>query len=75
MTLLQTRVDARIASRFKLAAKKRNMSPYQLLNELVTKMAAEKPPGWEEQRVWLKLRNQPPLKQNAVVATREDEDR
>jgi antitoxin component of RelBE/YafQ-DinJ toxin-antitoxin module len=75
MTLLQTRVDDRVASRFKQAARKRDMSPYQLLNELVKQTAAETHHGWDEHWARMKTRNQTRLKQNAVVATREDEDR
>lgn len=73
MTLLQTRVDDKVASRFKLAARKRDMSPYQLLNELVTQAATETPPGWEEQRAWLESKKQPVLKAGAFLATREGE--
>jgi hypothetical protein len=48
MTLLQTRVEDKVASRFNRAARKRDMSPYQLLGELVKRMAAETSPGWTE---------------------------
>ena len=75
MTLLQTRVDDRVASRFKQAARKRDMSPYQLLNELVKQTAAATSHGWEEHWARMKARKQAPLKQNAVLATRGDEDR
>ena len=75
MTLLQTRVDDVVASKFKLAARKRAMSPYQLLNELVTQTAAETSHGWEEHRAWLKSRKQPRLKPGAFLSTREDESR
>lgn len=75
MTLLQTRVDDKVASRFKLAARKRNLSPYQLLSELIEQAATTEMPGWEEQRAWLEFRDQPRLKENAVVATRKNEDR
>jgi hypothetical protein len=75
MTLLQTRVQDKVASRFKLAARKREMSPYQLLGELVERTAAEPSHGWTEHFARLKARNRRPLKQNAVVATREDETR
>jgi hypothetical protein len=35
ITLLQTRVDYRVASQFKQAAKERGMSKYELLGELI----------------------------------------
>ena len=75
MTLLQTRVDDKVASRFKQAAAKRDMSPYQLLNELVKQTASETTHGWTEHWARMKARKQPRLKQNAVIATRENEDR
>ena len=75
MTLLQTRVDDKVASRFKQAAAKRDMSPYQLLNELVKQTAGETSHGWTEHWARMKGRKQPRLKQNAVIATRENEDR
>lgn len=73
MTLLQTRVDEKIASRFKLAARKRAMSPYQLLNELVTQAAAETSESWPEHFARMKARNRLPLKQNAAMAVLQDE--
>ena len=74
MTILQSRVDGQVSSRFKQAARKRDLSPYQLLNELVKQTAAETSHGWGEHWARMKARKQAPLKQNAVVATREDED-
>lgn len=73
MTLLQTRVDDRVASRFKQAARKREMSPYQLLNELVTQTAAETSHGWEEHFARMKARKRTLLKQNAAVTVLRDE--
>jgi antitoxin component of RelBE/YafQ-DinJ toxin-antitoxin module len=77
MTLLQTRVEDSVASRFKQAAEQRAMSPYQLLSELVKQVAGEatKPPGWKEHWERLRTRQRVPLKQNAVVMAREGEDR
>lgn len=75
MTLLQTRVDDHIASRFKLVARKRDMSPYQLLNELVTQTAAEAAEGWTEHFARMKARKRPLLPKNAVLEMREDETR
>lgn len=73
MTLLQTRVDDKVASRFKVAARKRSMSPYQLLNELVTRMAADAAEGWPEHFKRLKARQRPPLKKNAAATVLQDE--
>ena len=75
MTLLQTRVDERVASQFRQAAKQRAMSPYQLLGELVKQVSGSSSQGWKEHRVWLRGRNRTPLKKNAVVQSREDESR
>ena len=77
MTLLQTRVDDRIASQFKKAAEQREMSPYQLLSELVKQVASEGSSrrGWKEHWQRMQAMNRPALKQNAVVETREGEDR
>ena len=73
MTLLQTRVDEKTASRFKIAARKRAMSPYQLLNELVTRTAAEAADGWPEHFARLKARQRLPLKENAAATVLQDE--
>ena len=73
MTLLQTRVDDKTASRFKIAARKRAMSPYQLLNELVASTAAEAAEGWPEHFVRLKARPRPTLKENAAATVLQDE--
>jgi hypothetical protein len=75
MTLLQTRVDDRLASQFKEAAGRRKMSPYQLLGELVKQAASGAPEGWAEHRARIKQRNRNPLTENSVVSTREGEDR
>ena len=75
MTLLQTRVEDRIASQFKQAAGKRKMSPYQLLSELVKQAAGGDVEGWPEHCARLAARNRKPLPENSVVATREGEDR
>ena len=73
MTLLQTRVDDKVASRFKLAARKRSLSPYKLLNELVTQTAAETSDGWAEHFARLRARKRTPLKENAAVEVLRDE--
>jgi hypothetical protein len=75
MTLLQTRVDDRVASQFRQAAKKRGMSKYELLGELVKQVATGSNEGWKEHWARIKSTKHTPLKQNAVVQTREGEDR
>jgi len=75
MTLLQTRVDDRTASQFKQVAAKRDMSAYQLLNELVKQMAGTSANGWEAHRAWMLARKRTPLVKNAVLQTREGENR
>ncbi len=75
MTLLQTRVDDRVASQFKQAAKERGMSKYELLGELVKQVATGSKEGWKEHWARMQATNRKPLKQNAVVLTREGEDR
>ena len=76
MTLLQTRVEDKVARLFKRAARHRNMSQYELLGELVKDAAAmQEPQGWENHRQWLAARRRSPLPKNAVLQTREDEDR
>jgi hypothetical protein len=74
MTLLQTRVADEVASQFKQAAEKRKMSPYQLLSELVKQAASDTPPGWREH--WAsRIRIGGSTNENAVIKTREGEDR
>lgn len=75
MTLLQTRVDEQTASKFRQAARKREMSPYQLLNQLVTQVATESPEGWTEHFARMKARKRPMLPENAVITTRKNETR
>lgn len=75
MTLLQTRVDDRVASQFRQAAKERGMSKYELLGELVKQVATGSKEGWKEHWSRMKGTKRAPLKQNAVVLTREGEDR
>jgi hypothetical protein len=74
MTLLQTRVDDRVAKRFEQAAKAQGKSPYALLAQLVQKTAeAQAGPGWDEHRAGMPKRS--PLPFNACIQTRADEDR
>ncbi|MEI7807846.1 MAG: hypothetical protein WCJ07_05105 [Verrucomicrobiota bacterium] len=75
MTLLQTRVDDQVASQFRQAAKARGMSKYELLGELVRQVATGSKEGWKEHWTRMQAANRKPLKQNAVLQTREDEDR
>jgi hypothetical protein len=75
MTLLQTRVDDRMASQFKQAARKRKMSPYRFLSELVKQASSGEVEGWTEHCARLTARNRIPLPINSVISTREGEDR
>jgi hypothetical protein len=75
MTLLQTRVEDRVARQFRQAAKARGISKYELLGELVKQAATGSKEGWKEHWCRMRARNRAPLRQNAVVQTRKGEDR
>ncbi len=75
MTLLQTRVEDKIARRFNRAAKERGLSSYSLLKELVTKTAAPKPENpWEGHWERIKKLNVKPLTYGSVERDREESD-
>jgi hypothetical protein len=75
MTLLQTRVEDRIARQFQRAAKERGLSPYSLLKELVTKTAAcGKENPWAGHWERIQKLNLKPLSYNPVVRDREESD-
>jgi hypothetical protein len=74
-TLLQTRVEHRVAENFKRVAKLRGKTPYAYLQQVVTEAAtASKPGTWDDH--WdkiakLKLKHLP---YNPVVKSREESD-
>jgi hypothetical protein len=76
MTLLQTRVDDRVARRFEQAAKAQGKSPYALLAHLVEKTAeAQAGPGWDQHRAGMPKRSPLPINACVQAQTRADEDR
>ena len=74
-TLLQTRVEARVAENFKRAAKSRGKTPYAYLQQVVQQAAAAPKPGtWDdhwEKMAGLKLKKVP---YNVVARQREEAD-
>ena len=74
-TLLQTRVESRVAENFKRAAKLRGKTPYAFLQQVVEQAAiAPKPRTWDDHWEWLaslKLRTVP---YNSVAKMREECD-
>ena len=74
-TLLQTRVEHRVAVNFKRAARQRGKTPYAYLQQVVAQAAAVPKPGtWDdhwEQMAKMKLKHLP---YNSVVKDREECD-
>ena len=74
-TLLQTRVDHRVAAGFKRAARLRGKTPYAYLQQIVREAADMSKPGtWDEhwQRLaQLKLKH---ISHNVVVRMREESE-
>ena len=75
-TLLQTRVETRVAENFKRAAKLRGKSPYAYLQQVVQQAAtiSEEPRTWKNHRrlmAGLKLK---PVPYNIVARMREECD-
>jgi hypothetical protein len=74
-TLLQTRVEHRVAVDFKRAAKQRGKTPYAYLQQLVAQAATSPKPGtWEDH--WKKIDRLKPkrLPYNLVAKLRSEED-
>jgi hypothetical protein len=75
MTLLQTRVEDKIARRFTRTAKARGLTPYSLLQQLVEKSAAgnnELGKSWDDHWQWLDSLNLKPKTYNIVARDREE---
>jgi hypothetical protein len=74
-TLLQTRVEHRVAVNFKRAAKQRGKTPYAYLQQIVTQAAAAPEPStWDNHWKWrasLKMKKVP---YNIVAQMREECD-
>jgi hypothetical protein len=74
-TLLQTRVEHRVAVNFKRAAKQRGKTPYAYLQQIVTQAAtAPEPRTWKNHRAWRKSLKLTPLPYNLVARMREESD-
>jgi hypothetical protein len=74
-TLLQTRVEQKVAVNFKRAARQRGKSPYAYLQQIVAEAAkAPEPRTWDNHWEWLDSLNMKKLPYNAVVKMREESD-
>jgi|ERR1017187_3534538 hypothetical protein len=74
-TLLQTRVEHRVAVNFKRAAKQRGKTPYAYLQQIVTQAAAApEPRTWENHWEWLASLKMKKVPYNIVAKMREECD-
>jgi ABC-type antimicrobial peptide transport system permease subunit len=75
-TLLQTRVENRVAQNFKRAAKLRGKTPYAYLQQLVETAAVvpDEPRTWKNHRQLIHRLNLKPVPYNLVARMREECD-
>jgi hypothetical protein len=74
-TLLQTRVEHRVAEQFRRAAKLRGKSPYAYLQQIVQQAATvPEPRTWKNHREWRKNLKLTPVPYNIVARMREESD-
>lgn len=75
-TLLQTRVENRVAQNFKRAAKLRGKTPYAYLQQLVKTAAVvpDEPRTWKNHRQLIHRLNLKPVPYNLVARMREECD-
>jgi hypothetical protein len=74
-TLLQTRVEHRVAVNFKRAAKQRGKTPYAYLQQIVAQAAAApEPRTWKNHRALIAGLKLKPVPYNIVARMREEGD-
>ena len=70
---MQTRVDDKVARRFSAVAKKRGLSPYERLAQLVKDEASQnEPEGWDSHKEKLAALKIKPLPYSTVARDREE---